>query len=198
MTNTAHLPRRERGVILFIALIVLVAMSLTGIALIRGVDTSVTVAGNLAFRQVATLAADRGVEQARTWLSSTTADKLYEDQPSGVSNSNGYWATMQSGFDLTASDPNRADFDWGTAVNLGADANGNTVQYVIHRMCDTVGNPANISCIRSVAGSGGGKPAGELKYGTLALQGVAQVLYRITTRVSGPRNTISYVQVMVM
>jgi type IV pilus assembly protein PilX len=40
--------RRERGAILFIALIVLVAMSLAGIALMRSVDTNVLIAGNLA------------------------------------------------------------------------------------------------------------------------------------------------------
>ena len=54
--------RAQRGVILFIALIVLVAMSLAGIALMRSVDTNVMIAGNLAFRQGATLAADRAFE----------------------------------------------------------------------------------------------------------------------------------------
>ena len=52
--NRAHRRRRTRaqqGVILFIALIVLVAMSLAGIALMRSVDTNVLIAGNLAFRQ---------------------------------------------------------------------------------------------------------------------------------------------------
>jgi len=49
---------REQGVILFVALIVLVAMSLAGIALMRSVDTSVLVAGNLAYRQGATSVAD--------------------------------------------------------------------------------------------------------------------------------------------
>ena len=59
MNRIARVSRRaQRGVILFVALIVLVAMSLTGIALIRSVDTNVLVAGNLAFRQGATAAAD--------------------------------------------------------------------------------------------------------------------------------------------
>ena len=63
-------PRRERqrGVVLFIALIVLVAMALAGIALVRSVDTGILVAGNIAFKQGATNAGDQGLEAARTWL----------------------------------------------------------------------------------------------------------------------------------
>ena len=44
------LRRAERGVVLFIALIMLVAMTLTGLALSHSVTTSVLVAGNLGFR----------------------------------------------------------------------------------------------------------------------------------------------------
>ena len=54
--------RREQGVVLFIALIVLVAMSLAGIALMRSVDTGILIAGNLGFRQNATHVGDLGIE----------------------------------------------------------------------------------------------------------------------------------------
>ena len=43
-------PTRQHGVVLFIALIVMVALSLAAIALIRSVDTTNAVVGNLAFR----------------------------------------------------------------------------------------------------------------------------------------------------
>ena len=47
-------PRRaQEGVVLFIALIVLVAMSLAGVALMRSVDTALVVAGNFAFKKSA-------------------------------------------------------------------------------------------------------------------------------------------------
>ena len=65
-----HVARRmrlrdaERGVVLFIALLVMVALSLAGIALIRSADTATIVAGNLAFKQAAAAAVDRSVEQA--------------------------------------------------------------------------------------------------------------------------------------
>jgi type IV pilus assembly protein PilX len=188
--------RQQRGVVLFIALIVLVAMSLAGVALIRGVDTANLIAGNLAFRQGATHAADWGVEQARSWLSSQSATTLYADQP-GVTNGSGYWANMQLGLDFTGSDPVKTPFDWSTAANLGTDANGNQVQYVIHRLCDLAGDPASRNCIRSSAGGTSSGTKGGAAYGTFALSGATQIYYRITTRVVGPRNTTSYVQVVV-
>ena len=43
--------RRQRGVVLFIALIAMVVLSLAGVALIRSVDTTGSVAGNIAFRE---------------------------------------------------------------------------------------------------------------------------------------------------
>src|SRR5437762_3164942 len=54
----------ERGVVMFIALLVMVALSLAGIALIRSADTATIVSGNLAFKQAAVYAVDRSVEQA--------------------------------------------------------------------------------------------------------------------------------------
>lgn len=190
--------RGQRGVVLFIALIVLVAMSLAGIALIRGVDSANLIAGNLAFKQGATLAGDWGVEQARAWLNAQAPATLELDQP-GVTNGAGYWANMQSGLDFTGTDPNPAkpDFNWSTAASLGSDGNGNTVQYVIHRLCVAAGGSASTQCVR---GTGGGTTTGTkggAVYGTFALSGTTQIYYRITTRVVGPRNTISYVQVMV-
>ncbi len=56
--------RSQRGVILIITLIVLVAMTLASIAMVRSVDTSTVIAGNLAFKQSATASGDAGLEAA--------------------------------------------------------------------------------------------------------------------------------------
>ena len=66
--HTSSRSRRQRGVVLFIALIVMVAMSLAAIALIRSVDTTNLVIGNLAFRQASILPANFAVEQAAAAL----------------------------------------------------------------------------------------------------------------------------------
>jgi len=60
--------RRQRGVVLFIALIVMVAMSLAAIALIRSVDTTNAIVGNLAFRLASILPANASIEQAASAL----------------------------------------------------------------------------------------------------------------------------------
>jgi len=187
------LRRRQGGAVLFIALIVLVAMSLAGIALIRGVDTANLIAGNLAFKQNATHGGDWAVEQARTWMQAQAATSLYNDAAGR------YYAAMQSGLDFTATDPARPDFDWtNNSFNLGADPAGNPeVRYVIHRMCDLAGNPGSVNCVRTSTGGTGDSTKGGATYGGAALPSTSQIYYRITARVTGPRNTVSYVQVMV-
>lgn len=205
--------RRQQGVVLFIALIVLVAMSLAGIALMRSVDTSVLIAGNLAFRQGATFAGDWGIEDARLLLQTNSGSgvtTLHNDQPAlaqaaGIANppwpNSAYWANWQQGVDFTGNTPNPADdFIWTTARSMGTDAGGNTVQYVIHRLCSVAGDPASagVSCVRSASGGGGVASdkgtKGVVAYGTAALPGSSTIYYRVTVRVQGPRNTLSYVQ----
>jgi len=184
---------RQQGAVLFIALIVLVAMSLAGIALVRGVDSTNLIAGNLAFRQGATLGGDWGVEQARAWLNglSATPETLYDDVPGR------YYAAMQTGLDYTGTDPSALDFDWdGSSFDAGADPAGNSVRYVIHRMCELAGNPGSVNCVRTTTGGTSTGTKGGATYGGAALPSTSQIYYRVTARVTGPRNTVSYVQVM--
>jgi len=194
------LRRAQRGAVLFISLIVLVAMSLAGLAMMRGVDTGAQIANNLAFKQGATMAGDAGVEAARTWLMNNPGATLYNDQP-GVANGVGYFATWQQGLDFTNGDADTTNnFDWTTrAVALATDAAGNQASYVIHRMCDATGNPASINCIRvtNASGSTSSSSKGAAAFGSYAISSPSQAFFRITVRVIGPRNTVSYVQAVV-
>ena len=193
--------RAQRGVILFIALIVLVAMSLAGIALMRSVDTNVLIAGNLAFRQGATMAGDAGIEAARSWLLTNAAGTTLENDQPGVTNGTGYWANWQSNADLYgATSTTSDDYNWNNATVVGTDAGGNEVRYVIHRLCSQAGatTSSSVSCVK-IAGSGGSTPAstgtkGTTSYGSAALPGVSSTYYRVTVRVAGPRSSLSYVQ----
>ena len=58
----------QRGVVLLIALIVLVALALAGVALIRSVDTTNLIAGNMSLHQSAIHSGERSTEQAIDWL----------------------------------------------------------------------------------------------------------------------------------
>ncbi len=70
-------PRRQAGVVVFVALLVMVALALAGIALIRSTDTTTTVSGNLVLKQAATSAVDRGIEQTihALWEASPALDR---------------------------------------------------------------------------------------------------------------------------
>lgn len=200
MNRIARVPRKaQQGVILFVALIVLVAMSLTGIALIRSVDTNVLIAGNLAFRQGATAAADWGIESARSFLKTTLAANkaaLDGDNPAAA-----YYATWQTGLDLVGT--TTSPFGWsGSSQLVGTDSAGNEVRYVLHRMCEASGatTAANANCVKA-SGSGGatgadGSTKATVSYSALALPSSTVVYYRVTVRVLGPRNTLAFVQAM--
>jgi len=57
-------PHSQRGVVLLIALIMLVAMTLAGIGMMRSVDTGSVIAGNLAFKQATLNSSDAGISVA--------------------------------------------------------------------------------------------------------------------------------------
>ncbi len=195
MPHHSARPGSQRGVVVFIALIVLVAMMLAGIATMRSSGSAILTAGNLAFRQNATVAGDLGIESARTWLNT--------QGPLGLETTNaalGYYSTWDNAFDpLLWGKANWEDATKAKQVNNGAvDAAGNRISYVVHRMCLNTGpiTPppgTKQECVTtSDPGKGGPKEAG-----TPALVGTSQVYYRVTARIRGPKNTFSYVQTMV-
>jgi len=192
---------QQRGVVLPVTLIVLVAMTLAGIALLRSVDTSSVIAGNLAFRQSATASADTGIEAAITWLNGWNGNK---EQDSAA---NGYYATRQDALDMTGNKTPAVTTDnveWTNAAKvkiLAADSAGNQVAYVIHRMCNSAGALNAATCSTEQVAQGGSSKGASRQMQTYqpgAWDVVAnRGFYRITARVTGPRNTTSFIQVVV-
>ena len=182
----------QRGVVLMIALIVLVAMTLTGIAMMRSIDSGVLIAGNLAARQGAVSAGDFAVEQALAWLTTPPAPDLTVSQPA-----QGYFANWQNNFDPAGVGAGTA-FDWGNnAVPAGTDAAKNNVRYVIHRMCQAAGPASSASCAMTGSGALVASTFGDINYVRQPMLGAANVYYRITARVDGPRHTVTYIQALV-
>lgn len=188
---------RARGAVLFIALIVLVAMTLAGIAIMRSVDTATLIAGNLAFKQGTIQSADNGVEQAYQWLLANRA-ALATSSPSQGYNSG--FANPSWGNPAT----------WVDVVTVGQDAAGNTISYQIHRMCNcadasysgncpATGQPNQCALDNPTAGAAPPPPGQGESFvtGAAGYQQDPKVYYRITVRSQGPRNTFSYVQSMV-
>lgn len=207
----------QRGLALMVALIALAAMTLAGIALVRTIDTNALIAGNLAFRQNATTGADAGVEEARNWIVNTATTAQLQ-----TGDGAGYYATMMNtgaGIDITGgrtqtTDDNVKWTDFNGNVEVGGHAakcmpfdaskNINRICYVIHRMCgfegaleDSASNCHLISTSSPEGGSLGGIGGGMTYQPPLPSAGLIMGYYRISVRVSGPRNNNSYVQVFV-
>ncbi len=180
--------RSQRGVVLFIALIVLVAMTLAGIAMFRQIGAGVIIAGNITFKENATSVADLGIEAARAYLVASGSSTLQSDQAPGYVST---WALSFNPITYTWSDTTstRVTSDDGT---------GNEVRYLIHRLCSSTGsvNSPTQTCVTvGSAASGGSKGGGA--YGVLPLTNTTAPYFRITVRSAGPRNTVSYVQSIV-
>ena len=203
-------PRGERGVVLFIALLVMVALSLAGIALIRSADTATIVAGNLAFKQAAASAVDRGFEQAVEALfkPADPSAPVIADKKSDLPAQN-YYACVRNeagtGCVIPGVDPipeipavltTRTKFA-AAGLNVGlvdaaVDDASNKSYYVIERMCAGPGAAVGSNCNLTLSGGALGADAGTQHYEGLVRPGGAY--YRVTVRVEGPRNTVAYAQ----
>lgn len=209
---TQHMQaRHERGVVLIMALIVLVALTLGALALTRSVYTANAIAGNLAFQQAATHSADAGIEAAVAWLennngkiNSTESETCASEVGSSVlacsHPTQGYVANRQDPTGTQSWAAFWKDNISGQARSLTADNAGNIVSYVIHRMCASTGDAqstANDCTVAPSASSSTCSGGSSCDAQRVNLDSVSQVYYRITVRVVGPRNTQSYVQSMV-
>ncbi|MEF8698216.1 MAG: hypothetical protein V5B33_02635 [Candidatus Accumulibacter sp. UW20] len=205
-------PHRQGGVVLVVALIILVALTLAGVALIRSVDTANIIAGNLAFHQSATNAGERGTERAVYCLDRLDKDKLHAGtkgyvahrvDPDDVGLDDGDWDNFWTGTldDDGQAMPANSPYLEDTCPEDAAatpDAAGNTVRYVIHRLCETTGKPNTTAppnpCTQPPPSASSG---GSQSSGGIAPAAPKQVYYRITTRIDGPRGTVSYIQTIV-
>jgi len=205
---------KQRGLVLFFALIALLALSLAAVALIRTVDTSVIIAGNLAFKQAATSSGDSGVEAAMSWLATTQAANntinVLNDGSHAFNNdalANGYYSSVHD----DVNDPSYlnlfADAAWGSTNSMlvGGGPNpatGNTTRFIIQRLCRTANVPVqSAGCLFSGAIQDNNgqnvKLPQEVCQGSGCPVAGQTPMVRITSRVTGPKNTVSYVQAFV-
>ncbi|MEQ1526941.1 MAG: PilX N-terminal domain-containing pilus assembly protein [Gallionella sp.] len=208
MIKSFSTSRKQRGVVLFFALIALVVMSLAAVALIRSADTSTMIAGNLAYKQAAITAGDAGIELAMTWLDAeqtamTNAGKsalIDADHTFNISNAAnaalGYYSSVRDIAELTNGTVDWDDTDSKFAVT---DTSGNTVRYIIERMCrneNEIPTPGNclFTTTKSTLNDQKVLAADEMCIGAGCLPDAQSPQLRITARITGPKNTVSYIQ----
>jgi Tfp pilus assembly protein PilX len=196
--------RGQRGAVLIISLIVLVVMLISAAALMRSFDISLTTAGNLAFKRDL---AQQSEQAAETILARFRAGGALIGAAAREANAPtlNYSATVlpsnPQGIPntLLANDATFAGAWTGADINAGQ---GITLRYVVDRMCATAGTgsetPDNCSVADASLQPGGS--ASEWQRAERASVGgargaVAQpVVYRLTIRATGPRNTQSFFQ----
>ena len=199
MNLTSPIIHKQRGVVLFIALIALLVLSLAAVGLIRSVDTNTVIAGNLALKQSALVSSDRGTEAALNWMETTmnTNDQSLDSNQIAK----GYFATFDVNGDgqIDADDDAIALVDASGIVETEDDGLGNTVRYVIQRMCMQAA-PASDTNMCMYGDNIVGTGSQGVKSGTESgakISSKQSPMYRITVRVSGPKNTVSYTQTFV-
>lgn len=221
---------KQRGVVLFLALIALLVMSLAAVALIRSVDTTTLIAGNLAFKQAATTSADAGIEAAISALSAMRDSAANSGKDVMMNTAHtfnitdlaarpGYFSYVDPALNLTDSATwnatNARKVTWdsvGVAKTDGSgvraiDNSGNTIQYIIQRMCRNNNvavkgaSGADADCLFAAAAVDTGgqqiKQISDICEGAGCIFGGQTPQVRVTVRVTGPKNTSSYVQAFV-
>lgn len=184
-------PRRQRGMVLIVVLVVLVVTLLAGMSVLGSVQTGNAMSGNFSFRQVALQASDRALSDALTDLSNRVVAGA-----GNTSVTNRYLAVIDGTTD-TLGGPGSvnwtnvpcADEKGAVVTNCALDDGGFRVQYVVERRCSAAPDFTDITTIRARCEY---EPStGALTAATIALR------YRVIVRVRGPRGTESWFEAMV-
>lgn len=188
--------RRERGVVMVIALITLAIMMIGAVAALRSMNASLTNAGNFGFKRDMGNQAERGLRQAMNGLNTTTLD-LTANQ-SSLNYSASMLTATPEGIPtvLLGNSPSTAG-GVGVATNvidLTTAAAGSTtapqnviIYYVTDRMCQAAGSMDPTTCLTA-----SNLDLSDDKYGGITKP--TSPLYRVTVRIDGPRGAQSYYQ----
>lgn len=200
--------RRQHGVILIVALMVMVILFIGAAAVVKSMNTSMVNAGNLAFRRDM-------VNQGELVL----ADLMNRMQPGGALDNLGgssntslnYSAVMLPGnaegipeallddtkFAARGSTNNDiTENTTGLDDAIKAGLRGTTIRYLIERLCEDTGEFSEADCVRSSA-AGGGENAGMLT-GRERIKVPKPKVYRVNIRVTGPRDTQVFIQASII
>ena len=197
--HATPLAHRERGVVLFVALIVLVVMALTGLAMIRQSGSGLSIAGNIGMRQNALSGADLGTEAALAWWQPLIGTPGALDSDIAAQGYFSDWGTVDAS--RITGDPTLYDWQNKSVLVTGDDGTGNEVRYIIERLCMVHNESSSVAgqqCVQTPLTSGNDMSGTCDNYPKSCPPPAMTVNYRVSSRVLGPRNTVSYIQVMLV
>lgn len=206
--SSVRAPSRQRGVVLLFSLIALVIMLIAAVALMRSFNTSLFTAGNIAFKRdmqnQSERAADAVLTQFRTGTLNTPAARAATDNTRNYSalmlpvNAQGIpnaLLTSDSTFDAAYTAPILYSDDAGQSVK---------VRYLVDRLCSAVGDETTLGaagCVLADNPTPAGSSSANLQGAdraplcpTCSSAAPQGVVYRLSVKVTGPRNTQSFFQ----
>jgi len=182
---------RQRGVVLIFTLIVLLILTIGAVALMRSMNTSLSGAGNLAFRRDLVNQGEYAVSQVMAEFqtggdlstSASTLNNVPADNYSATmlaTNSEGVPnVLLQSALPTTV----------GTHADLPGPTTDILIRYVIDRLCSASGTPSGSLCVQSSAA-----PTGGTAGNTATVKPPTATVYRLSVRVTGARSTQVFLQ----
>lgn len=203
----------QRGVVLLFSLIALVILLIAAVALTRSFSGSMFTAGNIAFKRDLQNQGERAVSKvlndfrtgALNTIAARAADRLGSNYSATMLAVNGQGIPDALLTDATFASVGVATNDITPANEPSLPANQiKSIRYVIDRMCSVFGDEtvlSSTSCMlannsvsagTSLTNLRGPERAGLTAGGSPAAQ--QGVVYRLSVRVTGPRNTQSFFQ----
>jgi len=180
-------PGRQRGVVMAITLIALALLLIGAAAMLRTVDTSGILAGNLAFRRDLANRSEGAAAVARAALVSG-ALSTEAARTANLPQAN-YSATK---LDAPGGVPTVLvdDSAYAAAGYAATSADKITLRWVIDRQCASGTAAFSTAACESVSSSGDAGGSSWLR----KPNGASRPVYRISIRVTGPRDTEAYFQ----
>lgn len=181
MMRTTPPARRQRGMTMLVVLVLLSVMLLGGMALAKLTEVGTLASGNTAYREAAMQASEVGLN---TVYARVRNDLAAED----TAQAGWYWTTMQ------AADANgipQVNFDAAPTIQVGS----YTVAYVAERMCEgavPVTEPLRQCLVKQIPQESRSRQAGKEE-----LDPPNSKQFRVTIRVTGPKDTRTWVQSLI-
>jgi type IV pilus assembly protein PilX len=199
--HARRMAHAQRGVVMLFGLLALAIMLIGAAAMVRSMNTSMFNAGNLGFKRDISNQMERAISVVSDDLRTGTLSNEVTRQSNNVarnyraqllpSNAQGIPLALLTDTDFAAVA--------STANDITVPGQGITIRYVIDRLCVNTGVPDATQCtmatdpVANGGASGGGTGAERATAGGVgAVQ--QRVVYRLSVRVTGPRNTQAFFQ----
>ncbi|HET9643341.1 MAG TPA: hypothetical protein VFP68_08295 [Burkholderiaceae bacterium] len=171
----------------------LLLLMIGAVAMVRSFGTTSALSGNLAFRRDLSNEGERGIAAAIALMKTGALSTPW----SRISNAPAYnysatrLPTNSDGIPVMLVNDTIFGYSGVTGADIEDSVLGIKVRYVVDRLCTTAGDFNEATCVTGAgAQDRGGSP-------TEKPSGQVYPLYRISVRVTGPRNTQAYFQTTV-